>query len=323
MQTSSFSCSASRRERRLRNEAPACAHPAHYHRRSTFRKTACSAKRAYWPVNTPFPARVRTTNLGPFGELLRATGPMAKANPFRFSTKYQDDETDMLYYGYRYYSASTGRWLSRDPLREISLLVSIDSSKQKRPDSTRKKLIPDTSAFATHKRRCVRTDPDDTASLYAFVWNHPIGRVDVLGLDVYKVVIYRKDDACCGCAHHRVIVGDNGNGGFYMLDVQNPTGRCRGDGKIVYDGSGAGSAENEVTRLTQNRLTSSSPDGEPGGYEDGHVSTSSGVDALLADLAAADNGKVWDYTFIWNDCGTFANQWLKDARDIQSVWGGD
>jgi hypothetical protein len=26
---------------------------------------------------------------GPFGEVLRATGPMAKANPFRFSTKYQ------------------------------------------------------------------------------------------------------------------------------------------------------------------------------------------------------------------------------------------
>jgi hypothetical protein len=39
---------------------------------------------------------------GPFGELLRATGPMAKANPFRFSTKYQDDETDLLYYGYHY-----------------------------------------------------------------------------------------------------------------------------------------------------------------------------------------------------------------------------
>jgi RHS repeat-associated protein len=52
---------------------------------------------------------------GPFGEVLRATGPMAKANPFRFSTKYQDDETDLLYFGYRYYNASTGRWLSRDP----------------------------------------------------------------------------------------------------------------------------------------------------------------------------------------------------------------
>ena len=37
---------------------------------------------------------------GPFGEVIRATGPMAKANPFRFSTKYQDDETDLLYYRY-------------------------------------------------------------------------------------------------------------------------------------------------------------------------------------------------------------------------------
>jgi RHS repeat-associated protein len=55
---------------------------------------------------------------GPFGEVLRATGPMAKANPFRFSTKYQDDETDFLYYGYRYYNASTGRWLSGDPIGE-------------------------------------------------------------------------------------------------------------------------------------------------------------------------------------------------------------
>jgi RHS repeat-associated protein len=55
---------------------------------------------------------------GPFGEVIRATGPMAKANPFRFSTKYQDDETDFLYYGYRYCNASTGRWLSRDPAEE-------------------------------------------------------------------------------------------------------------------------------------------------------------------------------------------------------------
>jgi RHS repeat-associated protein len=55
---------------------------------------------------------------GPFGEVLRATGPMARANPFRFSTKYQDDETDLLYFGYRYYNASTGRWVSKDPLAE-------------------------------------------------------------------------------------------------------------------------------------------------------------------------------------------------------------
>jgi hypothetical protein len=45
---------------------------------------------------------------------------MAKVNPFRFSTKYQDDETDLLYYGYRYYNATMGGWLSRD-LNEYSL----------------------------------------------------------------------------------------------------------------------------------------------------------------------------------------------------------
>jgi RHS repeat-associated protein len=43
---------------------------------------------------------------------------MAFTNPFRFSTKYQDDETGLLYYGYRYYNSSTGRWLSRDPIGE-------------------------------------------------------------------------------------------------------------------------------------------------------------------------------------------------------------
>jgi len=53
---------------------------------------------------------------GPFGELIRATGPMAKVNPFRFSTKYQDEETGLVYYGYRY--EKDGGWLSRDPLDE-------------------------------------------------------------------------------------------------------------------------------------------------------------------------------------------------------------
>jgi RHS repeat-associated protein len=55
---------------------------------------------------------------GPFGEVIRATGPMAKVNPFRFSTKYADDESDLLYYGYRYYKASTGTWINRDPIGE-------------------------------------------------------------------------------------------------------------------------------------------------------------------------------------------------------------
>jgi RHS repeat-associated protein len=55
---------------------------------------------------------------GPFGELIRATGPMAKLNPFRYSTKYQDDESDIIMYPYRPYSAIPGRWLARDPAQE-------------------------------------------------------------------------------------------------------------------------------------------------------------------------------------------------------------
>jgi RHS repeat-associated protein len=54
----------------------------------------------------------------PFAEPIRVTGPMGKTNPIRFSTKYTDDESDFLYYGYRYYNPSTGRWLNRDPVGE-------------------------------------------------------------------------------------------------------------------------------------------------------------------------------------------------------------
>ena len=89
-----------------------------YLRDGAFRKSVCSAKRAHWPTNRPLPAKSRTTTLGPFGEVIRSTGPMGKANPFRFSAKYQDDEADLLYYGYRYYRASTGTWISRDPIGE-------------------------------------------------------------------------------------------------------------------------------------------------------------------------------------------------------------
>ena len=55
---------------------------------------------------------------GPFGELIRATGEKKDAFNFRFSTKYEDAETGLLYYGYRYYNAETGRWLNRDPIGE-------------------------------------------------------------------------------------------------------------------------------------------------------------------------------------------------------------
>ena len=50
---------------------------------------------------------------------------LASLNPFRFSTKYTEtdaatggNETGLLYYGFRYYNPSTGRWPNRDPIEE-------------------------------------------------------------------------------------------------------------------------------------------------------------------------------------------------------------
>jgi len=54
----------------------------------------------------------------PYGELLRATGPMASCNPFRFSTKFADDASGIVYYGARYYMPAFGRWITRDPTEE-------------------------------------------------------------------------------------------------------------------------------------------------------------------------------------------------------------
>ena len=54
----------------------------------------------------------------PFGEPLRATGPLARLNPIRFSTQYADDVTGDSKYLYRDYDTSTGRWPNQDPIGE-------------------------------------------------------------------------------------------------------------------------------------------------------------------------------------------------------------
>lgn len=41
---------------------------------------------------------------------------MAEDNPYRFSTKYFDEGSELYYYGYRYYSSDLGRWINRDPI---------------------------------------------------------------------------------------------------------------------------------------------------------------------------------------------------------------
>ena len=53
-----------------------------------------------------------------YGNTVRISGTYATENPIRFSTKYHDNETGLVYYGYRFYSPSMGRFLTRDPLTE-------------------------------------------------------------------------------------------------------------------------------------------------------------------------------------------------------------
>ena len=60
----------------------------------------------------------------PFGAVTRTHGDSSASfdivslNPFRFSSEYYDSELDLVYYNYRHYSPSLGRFLSRDPIEE-------------------------------------------------------------------------------------------------------------------------------------------------------------------------------------------------------------
>ena len=75
-------------------------------------------------VSTTYPAGsvAAAYEYSPFGEQLRADAPdsVVADQPFRFSTKYTDSETGLVYYGRRYYDAGKGRFVGRDPIEEQS-----------------------------------------------------------------------------------------------------------------------------------------------------------------------------------------------------------
>jgi RHS repeat-associated protein len=156
-----------------------------------WRCTSRKARRCHPPSHTPQNRLLRkdprTCFEGPFGEVVRSTGPMAKANPFRFSNKYQDDETDLLYYGYRYYNASTGRWLSFDPVSEIGWksipLYSTLGAHSKIQTRHLAGISP--PAMPGSKRPKQPTPPNSDGSLYSFCRNDPLGVFDLWGLHIY------------------------------------------------------------------------------------------------------------------------------------------
>ncbi|MGN0857232.1 MAG: RHS repeat domain-containing protein [Candidatus Spyradenecus sp.] len=105
------------------------------------------------PANTP----VAHYDYAPFGAAT-LSGTRALDNPFRFSSEFADDSLGLVYYNYRHYNPTDGRWLGRDPLEILD------------------------QEYDT---------PNAKITLYLFCKNTPITSSDRIGLDVY---VYRGGD---------------------------------------------------------------------------------------------------------------------------------
>ncbi|WP_141675707.1 RHS repeat-associated core domain-containing protein [Akkermansia glycaniphila] len=54
----------------------------------------------------------------PYGNITSMEGDMAESNPYRFSSEHHDEDLGLVYYNYRHYNPTDGRWTSRDPIAE-------------------------------------------------------------------------------------------------------------------------------------------------------------------------------------------------------------
>jgi RHS repeat-associated protein len=190
-------------------------------------------------INAANGTLVANYEYGPFGEVIRQTGPMAKANPIRFSTKYQDDEGDLLYYGYRYYKASMGTWVNRDPLGDWMFLR---VQMQGKPSSVREHL------------KEAAWQPS-----YLFVKNNPESKVDWLGLDSEADISW----APAPCP--------NGQGTIYIQVLYGGIGPYSGprvdDGSAGFFGGGSKGCPNYKTASTSPDVFQDSPGGLTGPVE--------------------------------------------------------
>jgi RHS repeat-associated protein len=57
----------------------------------------------------------------PFGKRINPASPTEYDQPYRFSSKPFDPETELGYWGYRHYSPELGRWISRDPIGDTDV----------------------------------------------------------------------------------------------------------------------------------------------------------------------------------------------------------
>jgi RHS repeat-associated protein len=225
---------------------------------------------------------------GPFGEELRVSGSLGEDNPVRFSTKYRDRESGLVYYGFRYYNSLTGRWISVDPL------ASQDRSLVNRGSAQ----------FVVEKPRVI-----DLLNVYQFTTNNSLDGVDYLGLTVYLVHV----PATIPCVDHRIIIGDDGEEGSYFIDfgpVGGGSNRVCGPGTINY-------SENPLESAWENIQGLAIVDARVEGW----VLTSERVDQQLAEDAKNWHQKGQPPSFIlgFRDCQQFAWDWLSWARTLQNL----
>jgi len=95
---------------------------------------------------------------GPFGNTLSASGPVADANVYRFSSKELHPGSGLAYFLFRYYASDFQRWANRDPWADW--------------------------AFRFRSKRTTGKRPAQM-NLFTFVRNEPNGRHDNWGLKCY------------------------------------------------------------------------------------------------------------------------------------------
>ena len=94
--------------------------------------------------------------------------PYPRQTNAMLSTKYFDDETELVYFGYRYYSPEMGRWISRDPIGEWGRL-------------DLRAFVGDSGVLCWSSSGllyCINVAPH----FYGFVGNEPLAVTDALGL---------------------------------------------------------------------------------------------------------------------------------------------
>jgi RHS repeat-associated protein len=110
----------------------------------------------------------------PYGNTLAASGPLAEANLYRFSSKEYHPNSGLVYYLYRYCEPNLQRWPNRDPLGDIGSLPII---------TARITLIGASDANGdTSEEEFLAGWTDVNRNLFGAIGNSPLNLFDPFGL---------------------------------------------------------------------------------------------------------------------------------------------